>query len=74
MRSSLSDPDSPSTLNSQGVTVSPILAERASPPAGHYAVSSERGRSNDLPTMALGDLRELPLVYRPDRAVHQLLE
>jgi hypothetical protein len=49
-------------------------APGSSPPAGHYAVSSERGRSNDLPTMALGDLRELPLVYRPDRAVHQLLE
>jgi len=29
MRSSLSDPDSPSTLNFQGVTVSPILTERA---------------------------------------------
>lgn len=29
MRSSLSDPDSPSTLNPQGVTVSPILTERA---------------------------------------------
>src|SRR5712691_3855783 len=29
MRSSLSDPDSPSTLNCRGVTVSSILTERA---------------------------------------------
>jgi len=31
MRSSLSDPASPSTLNSQGVTVSLMLAERGAP-------------------------------------------
>src|SRR5438445_9660729 len=35
MRSSLSDPASPSTLNSQGVTVSLILAERVLPSRGN---------------------------------------
>src|SRR5712692_9006812 len=47
MRSSLSDPDSPSTLNSQGVTVSPILTERAdlAPPLSRWGEEGFSSRS-----------------------------
>src|SRR6266566_3402381 len=57
MRSSLSDPASPSTLNFQGVTVSLILAERVTPTGPGFVAGCSSGRSSPLPWKSCVDQR-----------------